>query len=92
MSNQIQRGFSGVYDAAGHINEARLRLAPRTVAWSFPRRKLSDTDAIAIRQAYAAGDITLKDLAHQFEVSPSTVREIVQGSTYRDVLISEEVA
>jgi len=48
-------------------------------------RVLNTGQVLAIREAYAEGDVTQAELAREYEVSQMTVSQIVRGQSYMDV-------
>jgi hypothetical protein len=48
-----------------------------------PKAKLSWEAVSAIRKAHAAGGVTMVELARQYGVHKSTVRDIVRRETYK---------
>lgn len=92
------RGFTGVYDAAGHINAVRDYLydgalmrerSARLVIEGppAPRRSLTATQVREIRAIYQprVPGRNLAALAEQYDVHPSTIWDVVNDVTYRDV-------
>ena len=47
------------------------------------RAKLTDAQVLEIRDRYAGGEVTQRQVAAEFGVSASTVRDIVTGKTWR---------
>ena len=46
------------------------------------RKKLSQKEAGLIRSMYATGNFSQRDLADSFDVNPSTVKRILDGTYY----------
>jgi hypothetical protein len=61
----------------------RLNCAARNLLWTQPSRRLSAAAVAKIRQRRGMACAT--DLARDFEVSPSTIRNVWVGRTYRDI-------
>lgn len=59
-------------------------LAWRPRATIAPRRKLTPEQARAIRTRYAAGGVTLAELAREYGVSLTAVGQVTAGRTWRD--------
>ena len=71
-------------DVLPTMGERRTEAIHRAIAsHRLPARKLDFLDAEQIRQLRAAG-ATISALAQRFEVSRSTVREVLAGTIYRD--------
>lgn len=49
------------------------------------RRKLTSSQVIELRQSYAVGQVYQKELAKKYNVSPSTIGEIIRGEKYAEV-------
>ena len=49
------------------------------------RRKLTSSQVIELRQAYAAEQAYQKELAKRYNVSPTTIDEIIRGEKYAEV-------
>lgn len=56
----------------------------RPVGQHHPRAKLTDGEAALIREEYASGLWSYARLADKFEISKSTVRDIVVGRRRQD--------
>lgn len=54
------------------------------IAGTHPNRKLSDDDAVEIRERYHEGE-TVASLADEFDVSKMTVSDCVNGDTFKHV-------
>jgi hypothetical protein len=50
------------------------------------RRKLTDTEVLALRAAYAAGRVSQQALAHRFGLDQTTVSDIVRGFRWKYLL------
>ena len=48
------------------------------------RRRLSEAEAVDIRERYAAGGVTHRELAAEFGVKRSTISYLIRGVTYQD--------
>jgi len=50
-----------------------------------PLSKLSSEDIPVIKRLYSKENISLQDIANYFKVSPSTIRDVVEGKTWKHV-------
>jgi len=79
------RGFTGVYDADEHREMAKRLMKPTAARYPGFTRQLTDDQVLDIRQRYATGTVTQAQLALEHGVSQSTIGDLVNGITYRDV-------
>jgi DNA-binding transcriptional regulator YiaG len=75
-------GISQSYVSA--IMRGELRAAVGGPTSENNRDKLTPEDARAIRERYAAGDVTYADLAEQYPVTAGTIYYIVNGEGFAD--------
>jgi hypothetical protein len=50
-----------------------------------PRAKLTEEDVLEIRAAYGNGDVTVRALATDYDVSPSLIHAVVTRKTWRHI-------
>lgn len=84
-----RRGFSGVYDAAGHKADViALLQGGRTGDELIYNRKLTPDEVVAIRAEYRFGEAAHSTyaLAARYGVSPGAVWQIVNGQTYKEAV------
>lgn len=91
MENTIMtepRGFSGVYDAAGHKADViALLQGGRTSDELTYVRRLTEDEVAAIRADYRFGEVgqSLSSLAQRFGVDAKSIWNIIHGTTHREV-------
>jgi DNA-binding MarR family transcriptional regulator len=49
-------------------------------------RKLTDAEVILIRQLYATGDYTQKQLGVQFNIDQTVISDIIRRTSYKSVI------
>ena len=88
-----QRGFTGVYDAAGHRADVIQllqggKMSAEIYMTTENQRKLSDAEVRRIRalvDASGGWHGIYSELARRFEVSNMTIARLVRGERYKDV-------
>lgn len=81
-----RRGFSGVYDAAGHKADViALLQGGRTGDELIYNRKLTPDEAAAIRSEYRFGEAghSTYALAERYGVAVGAIWQIVNGQAYK---------
>lgn len=60
---------------------------PRNITGTPFGKKLTDNEVIAIRTSYLHSNLSQRDLSEIFNVSKSTIRNILKNKTYKNILI-----
>ena len=66
--------------------EDTLRDGTRAIGTRLPQAKLTDDIVRECRARYAAGGVTIKDLADKFGVSTSTMNFVIRRKTWKHVI------
>jgi group I intron endonuclease len=63
----------------------RTESEKRNISRGQTNKKLTEEDVVSIRKLYASGEFIYKEIAVRFDISPTTVGEIVRGDIYSHV-------
>jgi DNA-binding XRE family transcriptional regulator len=77
--NRIVRGKG--YAWVGDFTKGKQLRLPGQLA----RRKLTSSQVVELRQVYATEQVHQKELAKRYNVSPTTIGEIIRGEKYAEV-------
>lgn len=79
------RYSSGLPPQPGRAADSGPEPTPDATPARSGRRSVSDADVLEVRAEWATGKWKVPDLAYIFGLTPTIVRGIVRGETYRDV-------